>query len=290
MEFDNLVSGYIGSKCQLIRKYIDIFNNYIQVYKSNYYYEPFFGGGGFGIYFLKNYNFKKFVFNDINKNVYSLYLSIELYYDELERCLNILSIDIEQLKKDVASGKIKLSDNEYVNNSLQLICGNLNLHFKNVRKIYIDNKFKQLINKYNHIKNIIDKKSVTFFNSDYKHFFTSLFFNIRKNEKISYLIINDPPYLNTYNPYGSEWNKNNLEELIQLNMEAEKMVNKENGSNVVFFICENGLNNDVINLAKKYDLHIINVAKRYTGLAKNKGFEEILITNKILEKKFLFLC
>lgn len=224
------------------------------------YIEPFFGAGG--MFFNKpkaKYNFM----NDLDSDIYNLYLVIREHKNELQKQFEIMPIHyelFEHWKRNKETDPI----------------------LKAVRFLFLSNftflgmtalQFKNQSNSKTIVLNNIDRtyhyiSDVYFHNTDAVSFLKSVTFR-RQKEKQNVFIYCDPPYLYTTNNYGNIFTVEKLKELIECLI----------GMNVKFAISE-FQSKTIMNIAKDYELNYFEVKERRTLQNRNT---EILLTNYKVE-------
>lgn len=185
----------LGNKQAIAHKIIP----YFPPHKT--YIEPFFGAGG--IFFNKpkaKYN----IVNDLDSDVFNLFMVVMNQKEELEKAFYMMPIHsdlLEYWKKNKETDPIKkalrfllLSNFGYMGNheTLHLQCGNA----KQICYNYIDKTFEYLSG--------IDGFDIKFSNSDFRKFFKSISFR-NENDQSKSFIYCDPPYLETTNNYSNSF-------------------------------------------------------------------------------------
>jgi len=224
------------------------------------YIEPFFGAGG--IFFYKpraKYNF----LNDLDADVANLW---DVYFNRKEELIEAVEV-IPYHEKLFQDWRTKTED-EPIRKALRfLFLSNFGYMGKTETMSFNDKSSKKLV-LLNLKKTLEDITDVQFMNTDFRKCFKK--WTMRRPERHLDLtfIYNDPPYLTTANNYScgkDGWSKQDLTDLIELNIK----------SGAKFAISEFD-NEEVIELAKSYNLNIINIVERRTMKSRNT---EILITN-----------
>ena len=88
---------YPGGKAKVYNRVVDFFK--LNKLSSITYVEPFAGGSGLALLLLKNGIVEKLVLNDIDKGVYSFWISILKYNKKFIEIINNVDISIEERKK-----------------------------------------------------------------------------------------------------------------------------------------------------------------------------------------------
>ena len=88
---------YPGGKAKVYNRVVDFFK--LNKLSSITYVEPFAGGCGLALLLLKNNIVNKLILNDIDKGVYSFWISIFKYNKKFIEIINNVDISIEERKK-----------------------------------------------------------------------------------------------------------------------------------------------------------------------------------------------
>jgi DNA adenine methylase len=287
---------YVGDKYKLIKEIKQYFPKNI-----NTFIEPFVGGGSI---FL-NIEAKKYILNDIDKNIYNLHLFLQKnannknFFSEIFKYIKKYNLsrsfieDIvpkelkEKYKKTyyakynkIGYEKLKKDFNKDKNNYLLLyllvIYGfNRMVRFNskgefNVPVGNVDFN-KNVLNALNNYFEFVKRKNIKFENLDFKKF-------IIKNEfKKESFIYCDPPYLITFSEYNKIWNEKKEFELLNLLDELNKKNIKFAISNVTYY--KGRINNIFIDWMKKYNVN--QIKSNYISYHDNsiKQIEEVLVIN-----------
>ena len=236
------------------------------------YIEPFFGAGG--IFFYKpraKYN----LLNDLDADVANLW---DVYFNRKDELIEAVEV-IPYHEKLFQDWRTKTED-EPIRKALRfLFLSNFGYMGQDGIMDFRDQSHKKELLK-NCKKTLLDVTDVQFMNTDFRKCFKKWCFlpqlskrGLDGKRKTSLdvglvFIYNDPPYLSTTNNYScgkDGWSKQDLTDLIELNIK----------SGAKFAISEFD-NEEVIELAKSYNLNIINIVERRTIKSRNT---EILITN-----------
>ena len=288
---------YVGDKYKLIKEIKQYFPLNI-----NNFYEPFLGGGSV---FL-NIEAKKYLLNDIDKNLYNLHLFLyknAFNQDFINEILQIIKKynlshsflkDIipkelkekyiktyyakfnkeayNKLKKDFNSSKSK----NYLIFYLLIIYGfNRMIRFNskwefNVPVGNVDFN-KNVLKALNEYFKFIKNKDIKFENLDFKDFIQKQ--NFKENDFI-YL---DPPYLITFSEYNKIWNEEKEHELLNFLDNLHQRNIKFAISNVTHY--KSKINNIFIDWMKKYNVK--KIKSNYISYHDNsiKQIEEVLVIN-----------
>lgn len=290
---------YVGDKYRILSQILPYFPAQI-----NAYVEPFVGGGSV---FL-NVKAKKFILNDIDKNMIKLhnYLSTcsscsDIFFEQITN--RILELGLSRsFMEDVVSSDLKAKypktyyakynkesyvrlRNEYNENKENILDLYLLLIYGFNRILRFNSKgdFNLPVGNVDFNKNVVNaletyfknvcSKTIHFFNFDYKDFVNMLTY--RENDFI-YL---DPPYLITFSEYNKLWNEQKERELLELLDELTKNKIKWAISNLVADY-NKGTHNEIFdNWMQKYNVHEIN--SYYISFNNNKvrPTREVLVTN-----------
>lgn len=220
--------------------------------------EPFFGAGG--MFFNKSpaqFNY----LNDIDNDVYNLYMQVQFNYDNLKNAIENLIYHKSLFKwfraNDMTNDLWRAIKFLYLSNFSYLGISDMICFKKDNSKIVLLNDLKltyEFLTKYN----------IQFNNCDFRVFLKE--FNFRRElDKNSAFVYCDPPYLNTADNYSQRFI---LQDTIDL---FDTMIN----SGIRFAISE--FNSDtIVNLAQERKLNIFEIKERRT---LNNRSTEILITN-----------
>jgi len=232
------------------------------------YIEPFFGAGGM---FFNKPKVQYTIVNDLDSDVYNLYMVLLNQKEELENALSLMPVHSDLLKY----WKNNI-ENEPIQKALRfLFISNLCVPFtQDIHRSVFSNKkeitFAEIKETY---KNLIST-NIRFFNEDFRGFLKNMnWLENRPNQRVSTFIYNDPPYLGTGVNYEGFTEQDSFD-LFEAN-EATK--------------CKWAMsefdNPFIINQAKERGLNIINIGERRN--LKNRR-TEILITNYKTENSFNF--
>jgi DNA adenine methylase len=223
------------------------------------YLSPFFGAGG--IFFNKpkaKYN----LVNDLDSDVFNLFQVVMNQKQELEEAFYMMPIHsdlLEYWKKNEETEPVKKALRFlFLSNLIQPTTGDI------LRKGYFNSKeitANGLKDSFDFLKN----NNIRFFNEDFRKFISLHYFQKnRPLEKINTFIYNDPPYQNTSDNYSHSFTKQDLIDLIEVNIET----------GCKFAISE--FNSDVVlELAKQYELEVITIGERQN--LKNRRTEILLV-------------
>jgi DNA adenine methylase len=221
------------------------------------YIEPMFGAGG--MFFnkpLAQYN----LLNDIDDDIFNLFLVVKKQRVELENELKKLPINSSLLKHWKAN-----PETDPILKALRfLLLSNFSLYGKgDTLRLGADNSKKQILSTIpKTFEKIQDAKLSCF---DFRVFLENITFT-DSTPKDSCFIYFDPIYLHTIANYTYDrWNSSDLNEVFK--------IMKEIGVNCA---CSEFYTPDVIEMAQSYDLNIIKLKERQN--IKNRR-TEILITN-----------
>lgn len=218
--------------------------------------DMFFGAGG--IFFhkpLADYNFC----NDIDDDVFNLWLVLQSNKDELIKQIELMPIsesllkywnankETEPIKKAVRF--LMLSNFGYMGKPETLCFGQSNGSEKKSTLSKVESAFKFL-----HL--------TKFMCQDFRDVLKKISFRGDKSDAFIYA---DPPYLSTTNNYSNSFTETDTKDLFKILVE----------SNIRFAISEFD-NPIILDLANNYGLNVINIGERQT--LKNRR-AEILITN-----------
>jgi len=233
--------------------------------KHEIYIEPFFGAGG--LFFnkpLAKYNF----LNDNDCDVFNLYRLFQEQPEELQRQYNLMPLDANLLaywrknppETDMQRALFFLlhSNTTFMGNgeTLQLTADNDKAMFNS----YFEKTFTWL-------------KECKISNKDYKDFLKSMSCratdsstkNREVREKARAFIYADPPYLNTTNNYKNGFSEADTHEMFEFLIDYG-----------LHFAVSEFKNPIVLDMAKEYGLHVIDICERRTLSSRNT---EILIMN-----------
>ena len=226
------------------------------------YIEPFFGAGGM---FFNKPKAKYNIVNDLDSDVFNLFQVVMNQKDELEKAFYMMPFHsdlLEYWKKNKEVDTIKkalrflfLSNFTYLGNGGILRFGGSRFTSKNNYLNLINKTFDLLFD-------------VQFNNKDFKVLFNSISLDdrsLRKGESSKTFIYNDPPYQNTDDNYSHSFTKQDLIDLIEVNIET--------GCKFAISEFDNPV---VLELADQYNLEVITIGQRQN--LKNRR-TEILIVN-----------
>ncbi len=288
---------YVGDKYKLIKEIKKYFPKNI-----NNFYEPFLGGGSV---FL-NINAKKYILNDIDKNLYNLHLFLyqnafnKNFIDEILEVIkkynfslsfleDIVPKELKQKYKKTyyakfnkeAYNQLKKDFNSSKNKNCLLLYLLVIYGFNRMIRFNSKGEFNVPVGNVDFNKNVlkalneyfefIKDKDIIFENLDFKDFIQKQYFN--ENDFI-YL---DPPYLITFSEYNKIWNENKEKELLNLLDDLNQKNIKFAISNVIKY--KEKENNIFINWMKQYNIKLIK--SNYISYHNNskKEIEEVLVFN-----------
>ncbi len=288
---------YVGDKYKLIDEIKKYFPQKIDAFI-----EPFVGGGSV---FL-NIDAKKYILNDIDKNIYTLHKFLKGNTNEGEFLEEILKYakkynlsrsfneDIvpAELKKEYKKtyyakynkngyNKLKQDFNKAKRKNSMLLYILLIYGFNRMIRFNLKGEFNVPVGNVDFNKNVekaikdyfifVKEKNITVENLDFKPFIKK---NGFKNDDFIYL---DPPYLITFSEYNKIWNEEKEIELLTLLDELDERNIKFAISNVTKY--KGRENNIFSNWMKKYKK--TNIKSNYISYHDNskKDFEEVLVYN-----------
>ncbi len=220
------------------------------------YCEPFFGAGGMFFSKLKvNYN----IMNDLDNDVFNLFIVIKEQAHELENALASMPIH-ETLFRHWK--KLKLENSAVFQAVRFLFLSNFSYLGKQDTFLAdpIRNTKKNILSRIYDVQKLIS--DVKFINSDFKEFFRK--FSIGDNLYNRLFIYADPPYVGTSSTY-KKFNINDTEDLFKILLATK----------CKFAVSEFD-NSEIISLVKKYQLNLISIGERVN--LKNRRLE-FLVTN-----------
>lgn len=240
----------LGNKAKISKK----IQEYFPPHKI--YIEPFFGAGG--MFFNKSKAKYNYV-NDIDSDVYNLFMVLMNNEDKLKDLLEVMPIH-QELFNYWKTNK----ENDPIKKAVRfLFLSNFSyLGHMDTLKFGLENTKQILLNNFAKTKEKL--KNVQFANVDFRKFISQYSFKNDK-EKNKTFIYADSPYISTSNNYSNSFKKQDSIDLFDV------LCN----SKIKFAYSE--FNNEfIINEAKKRKLNIITIGERQS--LKNRNVE-ILITN-----------
>ncbi len=289
----------MGDKYRILSQILPYFPKQIKTYI-----EPFVGGGSV---FL-NVNARKFVLNDIDKNMIKLHNYLcacsscpEIFFEQVTN--RILDLGLSRsFIEDIVPNKLRVEYPKtyyakFNKESYRCLRDNYNKNKDNILDLYLlliygfnrilrfnsKGDFNLPVGNVDFNKNVVNaleayfknvsSKTVHFFNYDYKEFVNLLTY---KENDFIYL---DPPYLITFSEYNKLWNKDKEMELLELLDELTKNKIKWAISNLVADYNKGTHNVIFDNWMQKYNVHEIN--SYYISFNNNKvrPTREVLVTN-----------
>ena len=245
-----MILNRLGNKTRISDKIVSCFPPH------RTYIDMFFGAGG--IFFNKPTSDYSFC-NDIDDDVYNLYLVLQTQKKDLVEAIEMMPVsesllkywnnnkETEPIKKAVRF--LMLSNFGYMGKPETLFfgqsCGN--------QKRSILSKINETFNKL---------KFAQFMCTDFRKVLPKIKFRENKHEAFIYA---DPPYFNQTHTYKKGFSEKDAADLFQILVD----------SRIRFAISEFG-NEVIIGLAEKYDLNVITIGERRN--MKNRR-TELLITN-----------
>ena len=227
------------------------------------YIEPFFGAGGM---FFNKPKSKYNIVNDLDSDVFNLFQVVMNQKEELEKAFYMMPIHsdlLEYWKKNEEVDPIKkalrflfLSNITFMGSGSSIKYGTENP--KNATYINFEKTFEIL-------------HDVQFMNKDCNDFLNSI--QIRNEEQT--FIYNDPPYLETGDNYSNSFTKEDLMNLIEVNIETGCKFAISEFDNLV-----------VLELAEQYNLEVITIGERQN--LKNKRVEILMVNYQSPGKYGLF--
>jgi len=290
---------YVGDKFKLIKQIKQYFPDNIKNFI-----EPFTGGGSV---FL-NTNAKKFLLNDIDKNIINLHkfltsqsINKSCFFKKLEE--QIFKYDLSySYKTDYISQELKEKYKKtyyahYNKEAFKKLKVDFNNNKTDILKLYIllIYGFNRMIrfnlkgdynlpvgnvdfnanvfNALNDYLSLITTKNIKFYNLDYKDFINSI-----KITQDDFIYI-DPPYLITCSEYNKYWDIQKEKNLLDLINHLNKKNIKFALSNVIHYKCKT--NNILKHWADDNKYNIFPIKSNYISYHDNskKDFLEVLITN-----------
>lgn len=241
----------LGNKARLLPALLKLFPEKISVFI-----DMFMGTGAVSFAMVNQARY--IIANDIEKDIYNLFMVIKERKDELVQALTVMPVHTELFKhwkqKQESDPVWKAVRFLFLSNfGLYGTRDTLRLGSDNHKKITLEN----LAALFGHIKYI------KFLSCDFKNVLPKIGF--RPDEQDGVFIYADPPYLDTVNKYKTDWSLQHTQDLFQL------LIN----SSFKFAISEFE-NPQILELADSYGLSITVIGERRTLRSRNT---EILITN-----------
>jgi DNA adenine methylase len=239
------------------------------------YIEPFFGAGGM---FFNKPKSKYNIVNDLDSDVFNLFQVVMNQKEELEKAFYMMPIHsdlLEHWKKNEEVDPIKKALRFLLMSNFTYLGKGDSIRHSVSSGAGGGKDFKDKFNA--NIKKTFDfLYDVNFTNFDFTKFLNSLTFaNDGRNDEAKTLIYNDPPYLETGDNYSNSFTKEDLMNLIEVNIET----------GCKFAISE--FNNPVVlELAEQYNLEVITIGERQN--LKNKRVEILMVNYQSPGKYGLF--
>ena len=230
------------------------------------YIEPFFGAGGM---FFNKPKAKYNIVNDLDSDVFNLFMVVMNQKEELEKAFYQMPIHSDLLqywKKNEETDPIKKALRFLFLSNFMLYGSNGSLLF-GASRVQSKSNYIELINKTNDF--LFD---VQFTNCDFKEIFKKISFDDRngKGETEQSFIYCDPPYLNTNNNYSNSFTEQDSIDLFN--------TLQETGCKWAMSEFDNPF---ILQQAKERNLNVIIIGERQN--LKNRR-TEILITNYAHQK------
>ena len=250
----NTILNRIGNKqsiAHLIIKHFPEHKTYI---------EMFFGAGGI---FFKKPKAKYNILNDLNSNVFNLFMVLKNKPEEFRQEFKKVPINQDLFnywKTNQETTDIMKAVRFIFLSNFGLYGGNSTFHSTltdSNKKYFILDRIKKI---YKFITN-----DTVILNKDFKNFIITIHWR-ENREKEHAFIYADPPYISTGNNYNLKWVEQDLRDLFNI------LINSE----MRFALSEKAENKLALELANKHNLNIINICKKRS--IKNRH-TEILITN-----------
>lgn len=251
----------LGSKQRIAEKIIKYFP------KHKIYIEPFFGAGGM---FFNKPKAKYNIVNDIDSDVYNLFMVVMNQKEELEKAFYQMPIH-----SDLLNYWKKNEETEPIKKALRfLFLSNMTyLGVGGAIRCNVGNDKKILLSEIDKIFDFLFE--VKFINEDFKRFIEKYISFRGTSEQDSAFIYCDPPYLNTIDNYSNSFTEQDSTDLFN--------TLQETGCKWAMSEFDNPF---IIQQAKERKLNIITIGERQN--LKNVR-SEILITNyKLQITKSLF--
>ena len=231
------------------------------------YIEPFFGAGG--MFFNKpkaKYNF----LNDLDSDVFNLFQVVTNQKDELLNYLQLMPFSQELFNYWVVNKETdpikKAARFLFISNMSYLGKGD-------TMRLSFNTTFQSLIKNINGCENFSRSR---FTNMDFRKLLKSFEFKKDgRNDQAKTLIYNDPPYLGTTDNYSHSFTKQDLIDLIEVNIET--------GCKFAISEFDNPV---VLELADQYNLEVITIGERQN--LKNRRTEILLVNYQSPGKYGLF--
>lgn len=251
----------LGNKKKLISKLVPLFPQH------ETYFEPFLGTGS--VFFAKPLCKHNYL-NDLDNDVYNLFnvcMTNEKLLYELIELMPLHNELFQYLRKNELLSNEKFPD-DVMKEARFLYLSNYSFLGKmDILKFGNANDKKVLLSD---MKKATHKlRYAQFNNKDFRKFFSDFSFRGgRTNEYKKTFIYADPPYLNTANNYSSGFTIDDTKDLFEI------LVNL--GTKGVKFMISEFKNPEILELAKKYNLFVTEIAERQTLKSRNT---EIIVTN-----------
>jgi DNA adenine methylase len=247
----------VGNKARIAPKLLNYFPEH------EIYIEPFFGAGG--MFFNKpkaKYNYV----NDLDSDVYNLYLVLRDNKQEL-----IKQIELMPIHNDLFKHWVKNSETDPILKAVRfLLLSNISyLGMSNTIRYAAEMSKKVLLSNIENSYNFIS--DVLFNNLPAKDFLKAFAFRSIETKKT--FIYNDPPYLGTGDNYSNSFKEQDFIELL------EQLISM----GVKFGISE--FKNDLtLQIVKDYNLKVIDIADRQN--LKNRNTEIFMINYEVQKQLF----
>lgn len=295
---------YVGDKYKLMLQLQELMPNDIDTYI-----EPFVGGGSS----LINTKAKKYVANDVDKNIIRLHKFLSTYSTQPEKLLEELYLLIDTyglscsylgktVPDELKKKYVKTYYSKFNKNSYEILRNDFNENQNNDMMLYLlliygfnhmirfnsTGKFnlpvgnvdfnKNVYNALINYLNFMSKNDVYFYNKDYKDFLE----DIEIGEK-SYVYL-DPPYLISLSEYNKLWNE---EEEIKLCNYLDELNLRGVKFGITNLVNHKGkINNIFYEWSEKY--YTYNIKSNYISFNDNTiktSSKEVFVTNYGRKKK-----